>query len=288
MAISGRTRVFTILAHPSVNVTAPLIYNHIFSRMGLDMVYISHDVHPGAIADTVRSFSGWVNLGGFNVTIPHKESVAALVDDLCGVSMKTGTVNTVVRHGNGSLSGYNTDGIGALGALGETRDAVCLVIGAGGAARAIVHALLEGGARKVSILNRSPYRTQQLCGMFGTGPVHEYQGEPLEEVDVVVQATPFQRGSLSISSWSDSERIRASWRPSCGPRRFRKKPKASGCRSFQGTPCSITRPKETSSFSPASPFPPEIWTRPSHQSGTTGHEGVSGMHPPQGAAQGRR
>jgi len=190
VAISGRTRVFTILAHPSVNVTAPLIYNHIFSRMGLDMVYISHDVHPGAIADTVRSFSGWVNLGGFNVTIPHKESVAALVDDLCGVSMKTGTVNTVVRHGNGSLSGYNTDGIGALGALGETRDAVCLVIGAGGAARAIVHALLEGGARKVSILNRSPYRTQQLCGMFGTGPVHEYQGEPLEEVDVVVQATP--------------------------------------------------------------------------------------------------
>ena len=171
-------------------MVTPAVFNHLFESMSMDMAYIAHDTPPEALPATIEAYRSWNNLGGFNVTIPHKESVAALVDDLCGVSMKTGTVNTVVRHGNGSLSGYNTDGIGALGALGETRDAVCLVIGAGGAARAIVHALLEGGARKVSILNRSPYRTQQLCGMFGTGPVHEYQGEPLEEVDVVVQATP--------------------------------------------------------------------------------------------------
>lgn len=158
--------------------------------MGLDMVYISHDVLPGAIADTVRSFSGWVNLGGFNVTIPHKEPVARLVDKLCDVSQKTGVVNTVVRQEDGTLSGYNTDGIGALRALGDVQGAVCLVIGAGGAARAIVHGLVRGEARKVLILTRSRQSAARMCTIFSDDPVQSYSNEPLEEIDVVIQATP--------------------------------------------------------------------------------------------------
>jgi len=190
VVISGRTRVFTILAHPSIHVMAPLVYNHIFSRMDLDMIYIVHDVVPEALPETVRSFSGWRNLGGFNVTIPHKEAVAGLVGSLCDTSKRTGVVNTVVRNADGTLAGYNTDGIGALGALGEVMGASCLVIGAGGAARAIVDALLAAGVRQVSVMNRSRQGAIRLCGLFSGSPVHGYRGEPLEEIDIVVQATP--------------------------------------------------------------------------------------------------
>jgi shikimate dehydrogenase len=119
--ITGRTRVFTILAHPSSNVMAPIIYNHIFRSMGLDMVYIAQDVLPEAVPAVVKSFSGWSNLGGFNVTVPYKETVATLVNSLCEVSSRIGVVNTVVRNEDGRLSGYNTDGFGAVKARPGSR-----------------------------------------------------------------------------------------------------------------------------------------------------------------------
>lgn len=190
MAITGSTRVFTILCHPSTHVTAPLIYNHIFSRMGLDMVYIAHDVLPGSVPDTLRSFLGWENLGGFNVTIPHKESVAALLTDLCPVSRQIGVVNTVVRLPDGSLRGANTDGIGAVEAIGPAGGASCLVMGAGGASRAIVYALLGAGASRVLILNRSAEGSRRLCSLMQSKAVRPYGEDPLEEMDIVVQATP--------------------------------------------------------------------------------------------------
>ncbi len=188
--ITGRTKVFTILAHPSTHVMAPLIYNHIFTAMGLDMAYISHDVLPEAIAETIKSFSGWCNLGGFNVTIPHKEAVAALVDSRCEVSTRTRVVNTVVRHEDGQLSGHNTDGLGAVKALGLVQGAACLMIGAGGAARAIVDALLHEGVKSVRILTRSREGALRLLSLFPRSPVGIYNGEPLKDIEVVVQATP--------------------------------------------------------------------------------------------------
>jgi shikimate dehydrogenase len=190
MVITGSTRVFTILSHPSTHVTAPLIYNHLFSSMGLDMVYIAHDVLPGSVPHTLRSFAGWENLGGFNVTIPHKESVAALLTDLCPVSRRIGVVNTVVRLPDGSLRGVNTDGIGAVMAIGDAGGASCLVMGAGGASRAIVHALLSAGASRILILNRSAEDARRLCALMGSEAVRPYEDAPLEEMDIVVQATP--------------------------------------------------------------------------------------------------
>jgi shikimate dehydrogenase len=187
---TGRTKVFTILAHPSTHVVAPAIYNHIFSSMGLDMIYIAHDVAPDAVADTMNSFSGWINLGGFNVTIPHKESVVASMKSLCEVSSRIGVVNTVVRHEDGTMSGYNTDGLGAASAIGEVHGDTCLVIGAGGAARAIVEALIQKGARRVLIMNRSSEGAHRLCEHLRRDEVSIYQGEPLEDISVVVQATP--------------------------------------------------------------------------------------------------
>ncbi len=210
MVITGSTKVYTILAHPSMHVTAPVIYNHIFNAMGLDMAYISHDILPGSLPETIRSFSGWCNLGGFNVTIPHKEAVAALVDSLCEVSSRIGVVNTVVRNEAGQLSGYNTDGAGAVAALGNVQDAICLMIGAGGAARAIVDALLHSGAKQVLIMNRSREGALRLCSLFAGSPVRIYEGEPLSEVGLVVQATPIADQiplGLDLSGFAQGTRI---------------------------------------------------------------------------------
>ncbi|HOJ14622.1 MAG TPA: hypothetical protein PLS81_01120 [Deltaproteobacteria bacterium] len=188
--ITGRTRVYTILARPSVHVTAPMVYNHLFSRMGLDMVYISHDIPPEAVDATVASFASWENLGGFNVTVPHKESVARLVNPACPVAGAIGVVNTVVRRENGALEGYNTDGEGALKALGDVAGARCLILGAGGAARAVAYALAGAGASRISVMNRTPETARRLCSLVGHACVHVYDGEPLDGFDILVQATP--------------------------------------------------------------------------------------------------
>ena len=190
MNITGKTRIFTILAHPSTHVVAPAIYNHIFDKLRLDMVYIPHDVHPSAIAGTLLACRAWENLGGFNVTIPNKELVAEFLDKKCPVSSRVNAVNTVVRNEDGTLYGYNTDGIGAQKALGIVRAAHCLVIGAGGAARSIVDALLKAQAGRISIINRSKDKALALLDLFQTERVTIFDDETLEEIDVVIQATP--------------------------------------------------------------------------------------------------
>jgi shikimate dehydrogenase len=210
VVITGSTRIYTILAHPSMNVTAPVIYNHIFNAMGLDMVYISHDIVPGSVQETIRSFSGWRNLGGFNVTIPHKEAVATLVNSLCGVSSRIGVVNTVVRNEAGQLSGFNTDGQGAVAALGAVQDTTCLMLGAGGAARAIVDSLLHSGAKKVLIMNRAREGALRLCDIFAGSPVSIYEGEPLSQIGVIVHATPITDQiplGLNLSGFAKGTRI---------------------------------------------------------------------------------
>jgi shikimate dehydrogenase len=210
VVISGSTRIYTILAHPTMHVTAPVIYNHIFNAMGLDMVYISHDILPGSLPGAIMSFSGWCNLGGFNVTIPHKETVATFVNSLCAVSSRIGVVNTVVRDEAGQLSGFNTDGAGAVAALGNVRDATCLMIGAGGAARSIVDALLHEGAKQVLVMNRSREGALRLCSLFGGSPVSMYEGEPLSRIGIVVQATPIADQiplGLNLSGFSKGTRI---------------------------------------------------------------------------------
>lgn len=190
MKITGKTRIFTILAHPATHVVAPAIYNHIFEELRLDMAYIAHDVPPQAIAGTFQAFRTWNNLGGFNVTVPHKQAAVQFMDRTCPVSSHINAVNTVVRNEDGTFEGYNTDGIGAQKAVGIVRGKRCLVIGAGGAARSIVDSLLKARAGHISIINRSDAAAQALLDIFRTERVSLFDDTYLEGVDVVVQATP--------------------------------------------------------------------------------------------------
>jgi shikimate dehydrogenase len=154
------------------------------------MAYVAHDVPPAGIPSTIVAYRSWANLGGFNVTVPHKEAVAGLMDRVHAPADAIGAVNTVVRSPEGVLEGYNTDGMGACRAIGSCEGVRCLVVGAGGAARAITDCLIREGAAHVSILNRSRGRALALMALFPEGKTSLFSPESLPSMDIVVQATP--------------------------------------------------------------------------------------------------
>jgi shikimate dehydrogenase len=152
--IDGTTRVFGILGRPVAHSLSPAMHNAAFRELGLNAVYVAYPV-----ADLARAVAGLRGLAipGVSVTIPFKEEIIPLLDEIDPRAAKIGAVNTVVNR-DGLLTGHNTDWLGALLAL-EEKTAIagqrCLILGAGGAARAIAFAILEkGGQVAVTDLDR--------------------------------------------------------------------------------------------------------------------------------------
>jgi shikimate dehydrogenase len=197
--LSGRTRLLGVIGHPITHTLSPKMHNAAFAASGLDYVYIAMDVLPG---DLPAAVSGLRALGfrGFNVTMPHKEAMLPLLDELDEAAKASGAVNTVVVEERG-LRGANTDGSGFVEACGEQEvgfeAAKLLVIGAGGAAAAIAVAVLGEGARELRLLNRSRWRAERLRDRLrerypGAGiSVHDATDPEVaaRDVDVVVNAT---------------------------------------------------------------------------------------------------
>ncbi|MFA5550849.1 MAG: shikimate dehydrogenase [Trueperaceae bacterium] len=167
-----------LLAHPAGHSLSPLMHGAAFRALGLNATYEAVDVAPADLAAAVARLAEPPFLGA-NVTVPHKEAVAPLMNELTPAAQAVGAVNTIVRRDH-RLVGHNTDGEGFLRALSELApfaalqpaDAgrgaapdltgrTCLVLGAGGAARAVVHSLLAAGAA-VKVLNRNEARAARL------------------------------------------------------------------------------------------------------------------------------
>lgn len=168
------------------------MHNAAFAALGLDWAYLAFEVRPGDVAAALAGARA-LGLGGLSVTIPHKAAAAEAVDELTARARAVGAVNTVVPLGGGRLRGDNTDGAGFIASLAdEGFDPVghrCAVVGAGGAARAVVHALAEAGAAEVLVINRSASRAGETAALAGAvGRV----GSPPEVagVELVVNATP--------------------------------------------------------------------------------------------------
>ncbi|HEY5974977.1 MAG TPA: shikimate dehydrogenase [Geobacteraceae bacterium] len=168
MQVTGTTRVLGIIGSPIAHSLSPLMQNAALAELGLDFVYVPFAVAPDQLDLAV---SGLRTLGvtGFNVTIPHKETILPLLDEITPQAMRMGAVNTVQRVGD-RLVGHNTDGAGLLAALAADLDFTVagkrvLILGAGGAARAAVMALLDAGAAAVTIANRDLARGEALMGM---------------------------------------------------------------------------------------------------------------------------
>lgn len=199
MEVTAHTGVVCILGHPVRHSRSPAMHNAAFADQGLDLVYVAFDVSEARLPSAV---DGLRSLGfvGANVTIPHKEAVVTLLDETDDLAAKIGAVNTIVAD-QGRLRGYNTDAEGFRRALEEgwgrgPAGARCLVLGAGGAARAIVAALVHAGAAEVVVHNRTSARARRLCSDaadWSSVPVRLIETEELRraaaEADLIVNAT---------------------------------------------------------------------------------------------------
>lgn len=163
--ITGATRVVGIIGDPVAHSRSPAMHNAAFAALGLDWVYVPFPVAGEDVAAAVAAVRA-LGLAGLNVTVPHKEAVLPHLDALTPLARRVGAVNTIVNRG-GRLVGDNTDVHGFAAALRQQRVRLrgchALVIGAGGAARAVVAALADGGAARLTIANRTAARARALA-----------------------------------------------------------------------------------------------------------------------------
>ena len=158
-------RVF-LLAHPAGHSISPPMHNAAFKASGITAHYEALDVAPEDLAKVIESFRE-ADVFGSNVTIPHKLAVMPLMDELTDAARAIGAVNTIVNQ-DGKLLGHNTDATGYLRAIKEDaafdlEGKTVVMLGAGGAARAIVYALLNAGVHELKIFNRTTAKAQSLA-----------------------------------------------------------------------------------------------------------------------------
>jgi len=184
--IDARTRVYAIIGSPVEHSLSPAMHNAGFEACGINAVYVAFKVD-----DVAAALAGVRALGvaGLSVTVPHKVSVMAHLDRIEEAARQVGAVNTVVRE-QGKLVGYNTDVAGAMAALAPHtafRAQRFLIIGAGGAARAIGFGLWQRGA-EITIANRSEERGRELASDLACRfvPLSETQAV---SADCIIQAT---------------------------------------------------------------------------------------------------
>jgi shikimate dehydrogenase len=161
-------RLAAVLGFPIGHSLSPILHGAWFARHGIAGTYLPLAVAPD---DLALAFRALPRLGflGWNVTLPHKEQAAGLVDELDASAARAGVVNTVLVHADRVVRGYSTDGFGFLANLraqapGWSAGAgPAVLLGSGGAARAVAVALLEAGAGELRLVNRSPARAERLA-----------------------------------------------------------------------------------------------------------------------------
>ena len=167
MIISGKTRVCGVIGDPIEHTLSPIMHNAAFKALKLDFAFLAFKVKA---ADVEKAVSGMRALGihGLNVTMPHKSAVINYLDEVDQAAKAIGSVNTILNK-DGRLFGFNTDGVGALQALRENgvepRGKKVLLLGAGGAARAIAYTLARE-ADELVILNRTAKQAAELANLL--------------------------------------------------------------------------------------------------------------------------
>lgn len=158
-----------VIGDPIAHSKSPLIHGFWLQALGIEGDYRRAHVKPDDLAAYIAERRDDPNWRGCNVTIPHKLAVMDLVDDPGNIRGTIGAMNTIVRQKDGSLIGTNTDAAGFYSPLAELdlEGAPVAVVGAGGAARAVLFALARAGVGPVTILNRSPLKAMGLLATFG-------------------------------------------------------------------------------------------------------------------------
>ncbi|MGH9044788.1 MAG: shikimate dehydrogenase [Acidimicrobiales bacterium] len=201
--ISARTRVVGVIGDPVGHSLSPTLHNAAFGALGLDWVSVGFPVTTHMVKEALAGLVA-LDVAGVSVTMPHKGAVAGLLDEVSELARRLGAVNCVENLG-GRLRGTNTDGQGFLeslkrGAGFEAQARRCVVLGAGGAARAVALALADAGAAEVVVLARREERAREVVELLG-GRARTGSPRDARDADLVVNATPVgMAGSPSAAS----------------------------------------------------------------------------------------
>lgn len=165
MEINGKTRTCGLIGNPVEHTLSPLIHNTLAARLGQNLVYVPFPVEQGRLAEAVKGAQA-LNILGLNVTVPYKSEVMASLAQIDELAKNIGAVNTLVRTADG-YKGYNTDMEGLYRAM-ESEDIKIageqiILLGAGGAARAVAWLCAAKGAERVYLLNRTLERAQTVA-----------------------------------------------------------------------------------------------------------------------------
>ncbi|MDW7613388.1 shikimate dehydrogenase [Peribacillus simplex] len=190
-------KIYGVMGDPIAHSMSPDIHNDAFEKENIEAVYHHFHVTKEGLNDAVKGMKA-LGIEGFNITIPHKASIIPFLDEVDGLALAIGAVNTVVNK-NGRFIGYNTDGKGFFKSLcdeisGDIKAKKTLVIGAGGAARAIYFTLVKEGVKQVDIANRTKERAAQLVSDCPYDKVSKALSiieaeESLSQYDLIIQTT---------------------------------------------------------------------------------------------------
>jgi shikimate dehydrogenase len=197
MMISGQAKLAGVMGWPVEHSQSPRLHGYWLSHHNINGAYIPLAVHPDHFETALQALPK-LGFCGVNITVPHKESALTLIDDLDNTAQKIGAVNTISISDNGKITGYNTDAFGFTENLRQgcpsynPENGPAVVLGAGGAARAVVYGLVEAGVTEIRLVNRTTGKAEQLAAAI-PGPVRVFGFQDLQraldEANLLVNTT---------------------------------------------------------------------------------------------------
>jgi len=197
MILSGKAKVAGVMGWPVGHSRSPRLHGFWLDQYGIDGTYIPLPVPPDRIEQAIRALPA-LGLAGCNVTVPHKEAAARVVDLLDLSARRIGAVNTILVRPDGRLEGRNTDAFGFLENLKDGAPAwapaaaPAVMVGAGGAGRAVAVALLDAGVPELRVINRTRARAEELAADL-CGPIRvipwEWRAKALADAGLLVNTT---------------------------------------------------------------------------------------------------
>lgn len=194
--IAGSTKILGVIGDPVAHTSSPAMHNAALEALALDYVYVAFHVDPSHLSQAIAGMRA-LGVAGLNVTVPHKQEVMQYVDEVSPEAVAIGAVNTIANR-EGRLIGYNTDAFGIIESLKrdggmETLPAQVALLGAGGAARAILYALLaQPEVERVCLFNRTVAKAEALAAdldQHGKVVVGPMSSADIKEAGLLINST---------------------------------------------------------------------------------------------------
>ncbi|HLO88345.1 MAG TPA: shikimate dehydrogenase [Nostocaceae cyanobacterium] len=199
--ITGKTKLLGVIGHPVEHSLSPVMHNAALAKLGLDYVYLPLPIAPENLATAIAGFAA-IGVAGFSVTIPHKQAIIPLLSEISPIAQAIGAVNTVTRQGDNWV-GTNTDVEGFIAPLQTTyqqdwSQKTAVILGNGGAARAVVAGCVQLGLTKIHLVGRNLQKLTQFRQSWQNSPlsekfqVHRWEELPklIAQADLLVNTTP--------------------------------------------------------------------------------------------------